>query len=469
MLHISDAHITENKRWDVNSETVEKILNRIAEHKLNSGGIDLIAFTGDIVTGSDNALGAQNKYKIAGKVLESIALKLWGVKKKMNGKVVSFLPVDWKRRIIITTGNHDYAAMNDVVVQTKSRVIRSASPSKHQGGTMSKFTYLIEFMQYFLDAPIDVLIENDLNEVRHYRHLNLKMLILNSTSLVNSLQNNKVGFNKKKVENLMNLPLWDVGENEKCICLAHHSPDYKIDYIVDIYEPYKLFSLKVDCNVLELYKCFCEVVKAENIDLNSKNANDFKKLFDRFSEMISNYQKKCIIDNNLKRAVLKKDEDVDDVCKKCTDPKNCEHCQSCKEEGLNVRINDWIKVFYESDLYIDMQGLYNCIEYTKSNGMEPKDEFSLQLISKFDNVRKANENDRATFNAVFENALRNVFFKNGIKKRTGLVLAGHEHVSRETVINISTEEFKVYVEGMLEKKVSVITIDSLGNITRETC
>ena len=34
---------------------------------------------------------------------------------------------------------------------------------------MSKFTYYIEFLINFLDAPIDELLENDLNEIRDYK------------------------------------------------------------------------------------------------------------------------------------------------------------------------------------------------------------------------------------------------------------------------------------------------------------
>lgn len=92
-------------------------------------------------------------------------------------------------------------------------------------------------MQHFLDAPIDEMINNDLNEVRHYRHLSTKVLLLNSVSGASSLRTNKVSLNDNVLNRLWNQVKseWSDDENTHRVCLAHHSLEYVPDYVLDSY------------------------------------------------------------------------------------------------------------------------------------------------------------------------------------------------------------------------------------------
>lgn len=236
ILHISDIHVTQNKQWECNSNMVNNIIRHI---RSNSENVDLLAVTGDIVNASSNAIEAQAKYEVAEKLLFRIAKELWGYPTGISWED-RILPNDWKKRIIITSGNHDYAAMNDVIVQTKSRVTKSAEPSTGNSGTMSKFTYLLEFLQRFLDISISGLIDDNLNELRCYRSLKLNVIALNTVTSANSLQNNKVGLSKPHIESIQRRL---TSRENRNVILAHHAPTYKIDYLEDIYTPYNFFPI----------------------------------------------------------------------------------------------------------------------------------------------------------------------------------------------------------------------------------
>ncbi len=222
ILHISDLHIDEVKKtiW-VEQEDVLKESKK---------PIDLLAITGDIVQGSKDAPASQKKYENAADYITQWAILLWGV----NGR----LPHDWRRRIMITTGNHDYMTMNELMSSTEDRETKSGTPSKGSGGTMVKFTYFIEILQQWLDAPTSRLIKHDLNEYRYYKNLNLRVLILNSVSEANVYQNNKVSIDKDKALDLAKI-IFAPGSDAHKVCLLHHSPKYEIDYLADAYKLYE--------------------------------------------------------------------------------------------------------------------------------------------------------------------------------------------------------------------------------------
>lgn len=451
VLHITDAHINENKKWEFDSATVKAIIKKIKTAMEKNNSIDLIAITGDIVNASNNATDAQQKYIMAGKVIQEIASQLWKYSFEKCGRNISILPSDWKRRIIITTGNHDYAAMNDVIVQTKSRVIRSASPSKNSGGTMSKFTYFIEFLQNFLDAPIDVLIENDLNEIRRYRNLKLEVVVLNTVSLANSLQNNKVGFNTEKVEHLTDMVWRNTQKNKRCIFLAHHSPQYEINYIRDIYAPHKLFSQQHDSEVKKLYQSFENLITKNPNYYNNEEAGNFEKEFCQFSDLISSYQKGVDDSEKLKRL-----------------KKIVQEWKKCSESDVDKYINSWITGFYASDLFADMRELYNYISGAKSSTTGVKTEFSLQLLSKLNNMCETNNYDKNLFEKTFHKVI-NRMLTSRKDSMIGIVLAGHEHKCAINKVKTLNRPLNVYIEDMLEKSLSIITIDDKNLVKRTKC
>lgn len=241
IMHISDIHLENDDSWSPKGSKCNILCNHILTQRNNSKiNYDLLAVTGDVVNASQNAFEAQAKYYRAGLLLQEIATQLWSIDDEKTS--VKILPNDWKRRVLIVTGNHDYTSMNEVVVETGARKIKSALPTKRSGGTMSKFTYYIEFLVNLLDVPVDELLENDLNEIRDYKYLHLKVAMVNTSSKANSLQTNKVRIDKDTIIRLKKRTRWSEENEQKHILLMHHSPTYKIDYFEDRYAAYKLIG-----------------------------------------------------------------------------------------------------------------------------------------------------------------------------------------------------------------------------------
>jgi predicted MPP superfamily phosphohydrolase len=299
VLHISDLHINDDDTW---SERGAKQNNKWAafkdkwEKENNKKAIDLLAVTGDVVNGSDDAVSAQRKYRRVANLLLKIAVTLWGYSDK-GEKSVKYLSHDWRRRILITTGNHDYDAMNDIKVQIQSRRVQAGAPAMHSGGTMSKFTYFIEFLTYFLDAPTYKLLRDDLNEIREYRNLNnLIVGVFNTCSKANALQNNKVCFDEERLQAVMEDSSWKKSKG-KHLVLMHHPPQldsdnvtYKIDYFDDKYEIWKHSKIcgeKYKDEIDDLYKAFLIELEGYLLGKNTiytSKSKGFSQLFKKLKK-----------------------------------------------------------------------------------------------------------------------------------------------------------------------------------------
>lgn len=271
ILHISDSHLQalDTSKYEAMIKDLSLEYVGLKEKYLP---IDLIAITGDLVNASNNAADAQENYKAAGEFLHALVIELWGIK---SGEDL-ILPHDWKRRILIVPGNHDYTSMSDVVVEAESRRIKAAFPSKRSAGTLSKLTYYIEFIAKYLDAPIVEFVEHDMNEVRHFRNLNLKVALLNSVANSNSLQNNKVGFSNSKIlASLLEKQAWykDLDKGHRLV-LMHHSPNYKINYFDDKYELLKIKGLSNE--FVDVYKRLLGIFANTTV---TTDLSDFCSLF----------------------------------------------------------------------------------------------------------------------------------------------------------------------------------------------
>lgn len=267
ILHLSDLHLEDDSMWEIGSHNLQKLLIGI-EKAINDSKIDLLAVTGDIVNASHGANEAQKKYKRAANLLFEVVKKLWGVKDGAKGddhaeRIV--LPHDWRRRIIITTGNHDYAAMNDVQVVTADRRVKTGLPASQSGGTMSKYAYFIEFLSDFLDVPMQNLIKQDLNELREYKGFELVIGNFNTCAEANALQNNKVAFNMEQIKSLATSNVWRTvnGLSLSHIVFSHHSPHYLIDYFADRYAPHKFLKRVKEINeIKDIYSVYlCTLIR----------------------------------------------------------------------------------------------------------------------------------------------------------------------------------------------------------------
>lgn len=272
LLHISDLHIKEDLTGGENCKAdrlIEKLgenLGRNAEEEPGSGEeqIDLLAITGDIVDGREaNAPQMEQNYQYAEELLNRMAILIW---ENEDG----YLPHDWRRRVILTTGNHDYAAMNQFKAIVKRRALASGLPVESESGTMSKFAYYIDFLIRYLDPPIDELIANDLNEIRHYRKLNIKVLVLNCSGNAVPRRTNKMGVNQEKVMTLLKQRNWNQDPEQSGVfrlCLAHYAPGYELSYFLDDYDvlpgwEWRLEKQKV-CPINALVTSFCKCVEHE--------------------------------------------------------------------------------------------------------------------------------------------------------------------------------------------------------------
>lgn len=240
IMHISDLHVKEDM-GDRSADICKRMLGALEKCQLkNSSGpdeqvkIDLLVISGDIVDSRDaNAPRMEQNYRHAEKLLNAIVSVLW---KDADG----YLPHDWRRRIIITTGNHDYASMNQYQAAQKQRTLTFAVPAEGESGTMSKFAYFIDFLIRYLDPPVDELLRNDLNETRFYRKLNFKVLVLNCSGAANPLRTNKIGVHEERVLDLLSREAWSGNQSENGqrvfrLVIGHYSPRYELSYFIDSY------------------------------------------------------------------------------------------------------------------------------------------------------------------------------------------------------------------------------------------
>ena len=67
----------------------------------------------------DNSCGELEKnYECAAEVIRELAFQIWSRPAlRRGGKQTRMLDQDWKKRVLIIPGNHDYASMNELETQ----------------------------------------------------------------------------------------------------------------------------------------------------------------------------------------------------------------------------------------------------------------------------------------------------------------------------------------------------------------
>lgn len=224
ILHLSDLHVSK--------ENEDTILNLITSHKneLKERNPQLLLITGDIAQGTGSAVDLEDNYTRAGHVIRKIAETLWTTAGLTDDQKI--LHGDWKKRIIIIPGNHDYSAMNELVASSTLRVTKLGVPTRRPGSPMSRYAYYIQFLLNFLDIDSKQTIQNNLNAVFEYPAFMLRFIALNSVAEVGPLRNNKVQLDKAYINSLPKLTQNDGFLN---ICLSHHTWCYTPDYFADRY------------------------------------------------------------------------------------------------------------------------------------------------------------------------------------------------------------------------------------------
>lgn len=224
ILHITDLHVSED-----NEAGIRKVI-RETDWKYEEGLLvpDLILITGDVVQGKNAASDMEINYEKAAVVIRELVNKLWIENPEAKEKIY-----DWKKRIIIIPGNHDYASMNELKASHINRATTAGLPADEEGSPMVKFGYFINFLQQLLDINMSEQIWQNLNEYRVYNAMDLEIICLNTVSEASMWRNNKMALDEKFIERL---PKKNADQNQPfVICLGHHSPLYRNDYNADCY------------------------------------------------------------------------------------------------------------------------------------------------------------------------------------------------------------------------------------------
>lgn len=225
ILHLSDLHVEKGNYGDILA-CIEKLEV--------PGKFDFMVITGDVAQGRCSAGDLEINYLSAAQVIRALAFQIWAVSRRENERV---LEQDWKKRLIIIPGNHDYASMNELETQHDEthRASISGRPAATEGSAMAKFTYYINFLRQLLDTDVGTLIDDGMNELRSYDEMKISFLSLNTSIMANPIRNNKVHLDSKFIKRVTTkLNSGDYAQNQ-VVCLCHHGPDYDIDYVSDQY------------------------------------------------------------------------------------------------------------------------------------------------------------------------------------------------------------------------------------------
>lgn len=264
VLHLSDLHIS--AKTDAGSAPRSRFaaaLDITKGWKSDSTGLvsdyDLVLITGDVAQADNSPHNQQNNYQKAGQFVRQLAAALW---QDISGCV----RWDWTKRVAIVTGNHDYTSSSgfESVKFELRRTSEVAKPSRFAVEAPAKFIYFYGFLHRVLRADLGDLWANELNEERNYNRLGLSLVMLNSSALVGPTRTNKVGFSRLRSR-------WHelasrVNVENDIVIMAHHAPDYAIDYVADEYYDEALINAKGEAAPLSY---FAEGVRSYRISMES--------------------------------------------------------------------------------------------------------------------------------------------------------------------------------------------------------
>ena len=279
ILHISDLHIRATISR-MSSFHIPDSIVKIIKNEAKKLKPDLLLITGDVVNGNYSAAGLQNAYDNAIIVIKYIARVLWRDKNR------KYVRSDWNKRILISTGNHDYASMNELEAKNKKRSTTSGKPGA-LGDVMIKHSYFINFIHRLLGSDIDDIIEYDLNQTINYQKLGISVVNINTNSDVNPYRTNKVKINADVIRRMVS----NVSLQNRIVYMMHHTLIYYLDYIDDIY------YLKLNSKeLIELEKTITKAFSDWGIPYPKRNINGIwidliRSLGSNFSKPLYNLDK----------------------------------------------------------------------------------------------------------------------------------------------------------------------------------
>lgn len=281
LLHLTDLHITVQ-----NEAAIIKLVKENA-NALKKDNPDLLVITGDIVQGNSTAVDLEKNYKAAGRIIQQIAAVIWPESLSDDlerNNQTTFPRPDWRKRVVVIPGNHDYASMNELSATHFLRTTNGGTPVLKDGSPMSRFSYYIQFLQENLYIDMSYSIQNNLNEIREYPELGVRIIALNSVAEVGPLRNNKVQLDQDFISKLQTISA--EGDEFVNICLVHHTACYKPNYIYDQYYEKGLSFASVQ-NATEIIKTYRQAYEAKFEKPNrwEEEKETIKRKLDELHEM----------------------------------------------------------------------------------------------------------------------------------------------------------------------------------------
>ena len=393
ILHVSDLHVSKDNKEEIGS--CIRALERIEEGERKP--VDFIAITGDVAQGRCSASDLETNYSCAAWVIRELAFQIWRRPAVARGEDDMVLDQDWKKRVLIIPGNHDYASMNELETQHDEthRASAGGRPAAKEGSTMAKFTYYIDFLRQLLDLDMGSLTDNGLNELRSYNDLHVSFLSLNTSIMANPLRNNKVHLDEEFVRSVGFKLERDIRASNAVVCLCHHGPQYEVDYLSDQYYEGYICA--------ELTKKFGRYVFPRLEILTKRKTEDVSE-----SEMEQAWETVEEIDGDL----LKNDS----IQTWLAENSALQAAGATVKQILESARDQICAKRQQSRLYADYQYLS---EMNKSGPHSQIDERYQSILGTIRRAVKLSENDGASFRKAFQTLQG--------ERRIAVTLSGHTH------------------------------------------
>lgn len=231
ILHISDIQYGDKSftsyTENIWNEVAKKCKDLITSERI--AGIDLLTITGDI-----SMHGRYDEMDLAYEDLKKLFKRLWEAEYENE---------DYKERILLVPGNHDYdlnyCILNYIKAENQKdkRKVDFEKISKALAGTISKKFNDYQIMGFSAFRDIAYKITNDIFYYKTDNHLNvvqnrfldwnLRFVLLNTADAINAMETNAIGINQDELSKMC------ADENEKrnpfTIVLSHHTPLLKDD------------------------------------------------------------------------------------------------------------------------------------------------------------------------------------------------------------------------------------------------
>lgn len=413
ILHISDIHYkTENTEFLFPD---------------NNNNIDLLVVTGDLVQADGNADTISKRYEMCKKELIKLAKRLF--------------KYEWRDRVLIVPGNHDYASMNEVIADNAGRAFSGA---KAPGITdvvnpRVKFAYYLGFVSSFRREFFnsDKYIDYDINYIdNRFDDWGISFLLLNSSSGVSAHRQNKVALSKSKIGMLLN----KMDDDKFNICLLHHTPLFNIVYIKDrssvfapIQDAYLTLFYDENFDLLKEDKIKENIIKiCKDMKITTNGTLHINDDWKEFHSKILNYKiegsipEKMISDVAKERIIWRLFESV---CTKLYDiNKSPAKQKSCKDAVKNL-----IKLFEKEEKTIEGKKLLEKIHERHS-----------EVIGRIAQEKTVSDDDTNRYSNLVETLIKN--------DKANLFMGGHQHLPSFCVSeNIKNDAIKYQLEKNLFK------------------